>query len=412
MWTIWDFSLQLQSALTKEIYRTLSEVSIDYNKAFLDRIAYNVRTLNVLAGSLMEMRDQTREDVMHVLQRATEDGGFTKIVVCDAQGTSYSTSGISVDISYRDYFQQAMQGKTKVSEPLTSVVDGERCIVIAVPIHKGEATSGVLFGVYPLKTAGAQLLDFTYYSEGYGFVVAPDGTIVLSSEHVDKLADEENLFTFLEKTQWIGLSMAELKEAIAKGESKSFAFMYNGERRFVSFIPTTINHWYTFSIASDTLMMQQRKTTNQIVLRLCLKLTGLGILLLAWIMLENRRQSRAILKANQQYQSLLSHINGGMIVATYAQTAEETLATYVSSGFTDMTGYTLEDIQTLYQGRYLDVILAEDRAAAFGEHAEQLASGHTYRIPYRIRKKDGSILWVMDNGYLVEEAEGFRNHSI
>ncbi|MEG2406521.1 MAG: hypothetical protein RSB05_05540, partial [Clostridiales bacterium] len=44
---IWDFSIQLNNALTKETYLTLSEVSEDYNKAFLDRISYNEKTLKV-----------------------------------------------------------------------------------------------------------------------------------------------------------------------------------------------------------------------------------------------------------------------------------------------------------------------------------------------------------------------------
>ncbi|MEG1500992.1 MAG: cache domain-containing protein, partial [Clostridiales bacterium] len=92
-------------------------------------------------------------------------------------------------------------GETNVSEPLISVVSGEESIVIAIPVYNNNQIIGVLFGVYPLVTAGAQLLDFTYYSDGYGFVVSADGTIILSSEHTDKLCDEENLLSFFEKTE-------------------------------------------------------------------------------------------------------------------------------------------------------------------------------------------------------------------
>ncbi|MEG2037422.1 MAG: diguanylate cyclase, partial [Ruthenibacterium sp.] len=77
-----------------------------------------------------------------------------------------------------------------------------------------------------------------------------------------------------------------------------------------------------------------------------------------------------------------------------------------------MTGYTLEDIQEIYHGRYMNMLLDGDRETAFQIYLEQIATGSTYRMPYRLRKKDGDFLWVMDNGYLVEDIDGLHNHSI
>ncbi|MEG0495369.1 MAG: diguanylate cyclase [Eubacterium sp.] len=410
--TVYDFSYRLQHVLTNETYRTLSDVSKDYNKAFLDRIDYNVKTLNVLAGSLEEMQGQTKEEIIRVLQNAVEDGGFEKIVACDMDGKSYSDKGIFADVSQRDYFQKAMKGEKNISEPLASLVSGEESLVIAVPIHDKTEIKGVLLGVYPLSTAGEQLLNFTYYSEGYGFIVASDGTIIISSDHADKLADEQNIFSFFEKTDIVDFSVEELKKTMEKGENANFAFNYKNEKRFVSFMPSTVNDWYTFSIASDEPMMQQKKIMNRIVLRFVLQLFVVGMLLLIWFIIDNRRHNKEIRIANQKYQSLLDNINGGMIVAVHAQNIDETIITHVSSGFTDMTGYTIDDIKNNFQGRYLNVILEEDRQEAFDIYLEQIKTGTTYHMPYRIRKKDGLILWVMDNGYLVNDIDGWRNHSI
>ncbi|MEG2438934.1 MAG: diguanylate cyclase [Lachnospiraceae bacterium] len=410
--TIWNFSLQLQRALTRSTYQTLSNVSIDYNKAFLDRISYNIMALKVLTSGIAEMEGKTKEDVQHVLQRAVQDGDFSKIAVSNEDGLSYSNNGLSTNISQRDYFQKAMQGETIISEPLSSMINGDSCIVIAVPIHNDITITGVLIGVYPLATAEKQLLDFSYYSEGYGFVVAPNGRIILSSNHTDKLANEANLFTFFKKVKFVDFSMKELQNTIKNGESGSFSFTYHGERRFVSFTPSTLNDWYTFSLSSDKTMLHQEKITTQIVFQLILGLAIVGVLLLIWLMQRNRRHNNAILTANQKYQSLISHINGGMIVAIHSKIAKQTIVTYVSPGFTDMTGYTLEDIQTIYHGCYLDLVLDEDRETVFATYLEQLKQGNTYRMPYRIHKKDDSFLWVMDNGYLVEDEDGLHNHTI
>ncbi|MEG1072813.1 MAG: diguanylate cyclase [Oscillospiraceae bacterium] len=410
--TLWDFSTQLQRTLARETYEMLSEVSADYNKAFLNRISYNIKTLNVLSDGLAEMDNLPVKTIQQVLQNAVDDGDFSKIAVCSLKGGSFSNTGNVANVGHRDYFQTAIAGKANVSQPLVSMVDGSKTLVIAVPVHRNGEITGALFGIYPLATAGAQLLDFTYYSEGYGFVVAPDGEMILSSEHTDKLADTDNLLSFFAQTQMVDYSMEQLKADIAAKKSSNFEFNYQGEHRFVTFTPSTVNDWYTFSVASDKLMLQQQQVTKQIVFHLVLKLALVGILISAWVMLGSRRHNREILLASKKYQSLLDHINGGMVVATQSNSIEDTLITYVSPGFTTMTGYTLEDLQTLYDGQYLQVLLEEDRQPSFDMHAEQIANGNTYRIPYRIRKKDGDILWVMDNGYLVEDGVGLRNHSI
>lgn len=410
--TIWDFSIQLQNALTKETYRTLSLVSEDYNKAFSERISYNVKTMKVLAGSLGQMQGCTKQKTMDILQSSVDEGGFKRMVVCDPNGISCANDGVSTDVSDRIYFKNAIMGQIDVSEPIISTVSGEESIVIAVPIHGKNEITGVLFGIYPLSTSGGQLLDFTYYSDGYGFIVSTDGKIILSSEHADKLANEENLFSFFEKADMADFSLDELKSAMKNGEKKSFEFSYNGQKRYVSLMPSGVNNWYTFSISSDAMMQQQKDVTSQMMLRLVFRIVVVGVLLFAWILMHNRRHNKQIRMANQKYQSLLTHINGGMIVAKHAKVADETIVNYVSSGFTDMTGYTLEDIKNIHQGKYLNVILEEDRKAVFEKYLEQLKVGNTYWMPYRILKKDGSIIWVMDNGYLVEDAEGMNNHSI
>ncbi|MEG0703367.1 MAG: diguanylate cyclase [Christensenella sp.] len=156
----------------------------------------------------------------------------------------------------------------------------------------------------------------------------------------------------------------------------------------------------------------QSNPTNQVMFTLVFILIIVCALLFVSMILRAKRKNKELLDANQNYQSLIEHINGGMLVAVHAETADETIITYASPGFTDMTGYTLSDIQNIYNGRYLDIICDEDRDAVFAKYLEQLSTGNSYHMPYRIHKKDGSVIWVMDNGYLVDDFDGLRNHSI
>ncbi|MEG0441856.1 MAG: cache domain-containing protein, partial [Oscillospiraceae bacterium] len=297
---IMDFSLQVQHALTAETYRTLSEVSKTYNKVFNDRIEDTVVTMNMLAGHLSSVHGSSPEEVMDVLQNAVDKGGFTKMAVCREDGVSISNEGTVVDVSHRDYFQKAISGTPDVSEPLALSTDGEESIIVAVPVsHAGQVT-GVLFGGYPLTIAGDHLLDTTYYSEGYGYIVESSGDIILSSDHSDKMVDGKNLLTFFEKTNFVDFSMVQLKAAMGKGESGSFAYRYEGQRRFVSFTPSTVNDWYTFSLSSDAPMLRDERVNKQIVYALVAKLAVVTALVLLWIVLSNRRHNKERLRQEEE----------------------------------------------------------------------------------------------------------------
>ncbi|MEG2596660.1 MAG: cache domain-containing protein, partial [Ruthenibacterium sp.] len=208
MVTIWDFSNQVQHALTSETYRTLSEVSKTYNKVFNERISNTIATMNMLTNHFAELHSTSKDEVMDILQSAVDAGGFTKMAICGADGVSMSNDGVMADVFQRDYFKKAMSGKADVSEPLTIGASDEESIIVAVPVRSHGVVKGVLFGGYPLTVAGDHLLDTTYYSEGYGYIVAPSGAIILSSDHSDKMVDGDNLFNFFKKTTFTDFSMA------------------------------------------------------------------------------------------------------------------------------------------------------------------------------------------------------------
>ncbi|MEG0507533.1 MAG: diguanylate cyclase [Longicatena sp.] len=410
--TMRDFSFQLKNSLTKETYRTLVDASLHYNEVFSDRIHYNQKTLEVLAGSLESKNTWTKEEVIGILKKAVLDGGFEKIVVSDKEGNSFSNTGKTANISQRDYFIKGLAGESTISGPITSLVEDEKVIVISVPLKQNQENTGVLFGVYPTATAGKELLDTSYRSHEYGFIVANDGSLLITNGHEDKLIKEDNMFHFLSQTQLQDISINEIKQIMQKGEQKSFTYKYKGNTRFVSVMPSKINDWYTFSVASDKLMVQQEADTNRIVVSMIGKLIIIAFFIGVYFAIHMKRHNQMITKANQRYQSLLDNINAGLVIASHAKNSEDLMVSYVSDEFTKMTGYTLDDIAMIYGGHYFQLMHEEDREEAFSMYLTQIEKGSNYHVSYRIKKKDGNYIWVMDNGYLVGEKDKLNNHSI
>ncbi|MEG2450927.1 MAG: PAS domain-containing protein, partial [Clostridia bacterium] len=107
-------------------------------------------------------------------------------------------------------------------------------------------------------------------------------------------------------------------------------------------------------------------------LKLCITIISILIfvcmLAIFALIAKNKMHIKQLHLINEKYKTLFANINGGMVVATYADSIDKTIVTFVSDVFTKMTGYTIEDIINLYQGRYLYVIVEEDRDEIFKQH--------------------------------------------
>ncbi|MEG2717423.1 MAG: diguanylate cyclase, partial [Eubacterium sp.] len=422
---IMDFSHQVQHALTAETYRTLSEVSKTYNKVFNDRIEDTIVTMNMLAGHLSSAHGSSPEEVIDVLQNAVDEGGFTKMAVCSEDGMSISNEGIVVDVSHRDYFQKAMSGIPDVTEPLTLPTSEEESIIVAVPVRHAGQVTGVLFGGYPLTIAGDHLLDTTYYSEGYGYIVESGGAIILSSDHSDKMVEGKNLLTFFEKTDFVEFSMAQLKAAMGKGESGSFAYRYGGQRRFVSFTPSVVNDWYTFSLSSDAPMLRDEQVNKQIVYTLVAKFAVVAALVFLWIVLSNRHHNKELLRQKEAFRlsekrfSVAINASSGTLFEvdlkhqryTHFENPQRIFGTDTETLLADTCEFAALSHDDFVNAVTEYFFHPEDCAMAKSE-MEKLSQSTTTSYEARMRRHDGSYLWCRVDLSLTFDSNGTPTHLV
>lgn len=99
------------------------------------------------------------------------------------------------------------------------------------------------------------------------------------------------------------------------------------------------------------------------------------------------------------YENLLSNINIGLVVRFYDLEDRTNEISYINEGFTNLTGYTLEDIKSIFKCNYTDIIAENERTCVLKKINELVLKDNNYQIEYKINKKDGTIAWVMDSGY-------------
>ena len=118
---------------------------------------------------------------------------------------------------------------------------------------------------------------------------------------------------------------------------------------------------------------------------------------------DNETLRSALAMRIKQLENLTKNIPGGA-----HQCANDPYLTLfsMSDSFLLQFGYTREEIQILFQNRFINMIYPGDRANMLRTVAQQLEKGPNIELEYRILHKNGQPVWILDKGRLMEDGKG------
>jgi len=107
---------------------------------------------------------------------------------------------------------------------------------------------------------------------------------------------------------------------------------------------------------------------------------------------------------NRNLQSLTSNIPGGF----YRSRVEdgEYILDFLSVGCLNLLGYEKHEFKKIYNKRLLNLIYEKDRERVISEVKEQVQKSSKYTVEYRVKRKDESIIWILENGKMVKNRDG------
>lgn len=79
---------------------------------------------------------------------------------------------------------------------------------------------------------------------------------------------------------------------------------------------------------------------------------------------------------------------------------------YVNEGLARMLGYTHDEFMEKTSGTAVGAVYPPDLPAALADCERCFAQGPVYSTEYRMEKKDGSLIWVLDSGRKMVDSEG------
>lgn len=171
-----------------------------------------------------------------VIDQMVKTHGYQRGNILDTKGKSVLDG---TDYSDRLYFQQSMQGKAYVSDPLISKVTGELTVVVSAPLWKdgisGGEVAGVIFFIPPETMLNDIVRSIEVSENGSAYIINSDG-VTIAHENIENVKNGENTSEDA-KTNSKLANLAALEQKMAKGESGFGEYSYGGEDKFLSYAP-------------------------------------------------------------------------------------------------------------------------------------------------------------------------------
>lgn len=122
-------------------------------------------------------------------------------------------------------------------------------------------------------------------------------------------------------------------------------------------------------------------------------------------LIDNIEKNKLYIEAkNRDLKSITSNIPGGVHRSRVDN--EELYFDFLSAGYLNILGYERHEFKEIFDKKVIDLIYENDRRRVENEVRDQLSKSNKYNIEYRIKRKDGSIIWLLDNGQVIKNRDG------
>lgn len=125
---------------------------------------------------------------------------------------------------------------------------------------------------------------------------------------------------------------------------------------------------------------------------------------LAWVSNRRLQQINSALKESERSKAvLIANLPG---IAYRCRYDPDWTMEFLSQGCDQLTGYPVEHLLGNRRLSWNDIILPEDREAVWQVWDEARENGLPCRLEYRIRRADGQVRWVFEQGDFVRDSQG------
>lgn len=241
-------SVEAQTLLS---LRSNVEQQCNYLNSVIDT---HFSTLDGLARFVAHQGKLVDTDNLLMANAIVSTGKFSRILLISPSGVGYANDGAITNVGYRDYFLTALSGARAISDPLSSSVDSEIKVVLAVPIHSEDGqTLGVVSGAFNIGQVSEFLFSGLYNGRGHPLLVTSGG-VLISTTSPTLPTQYDTIFDYYASMEpLVGAGADQIRQDFASGASGHFFARYNGEVQYMVYQSTGLdNGWMMCYTVSDS----------------------------------------------------------------------------------------------------------------------------------------------------------------
>lgn len=232
----------IKSSLAKQTSLHVEDIMDDLVVAINLKLDETVNTINTMAATVSSMNIHGADDnfIYNILQDRKEKSGYSVLELVGADGT-----GLVTGDSYagKDYFEDAMKGKTVIREEAQGKTIPDMAVAAPVYAEDGETVELALIAVMDVNTFSEKIGISSMNQNGKVLVVRRDGTLLSRTEGLANANSINDIFP--EKTY-------EDKLLSSMRSRDSGTINYEGTtRRYIGYSRLSYNKWYVISIISS-----------------------------------------------------------------------------------------------------------------------------------------------------------------
>jgi len=270
--------IESSKALTSNLGKTLPKIAEQAASNIQARIEGQLGTLEVIAArdDIKDVKN-TWEKKMPVLLEEVKRSGSIKMGIVDKNGDIKYTNGKVANIKERPYFQIALSGKSNVSDPLISKVDGSIVVVYAVPIKNNDEVVGVLVSTRDGDKLSELTNQVKFGSTGNAFMIKKDGTVIAHSNK-DLVMKMYNAVEESKKDNSL-VALAGIEKKMGLAQTGIGQYIYGGINKYVGYAPVKGTEWSLAVVISKTEVLSELDSLkiSIIVSSILFLLIGFGI---------------------------------------------------------------------------------------------------------------------------------------
>lgn len=289
---------------------TLAEIVADKVHIQLEDFLFGIETLAV---SEEISSDRTEAEVLRAMANQAQIYNFSYVRRTNAQGIAYESGS---NISDRDYFQAAKNGKTYISDLLMTKDTGRHVFMVSAPIMKNGRFDGVLYGAVDSSSLCDIIRNITIGETGGAYILSGDG-VTIGSTNQEQVDNEENVQELV-KTDPQLKELAAFEADMCRGNTGFGGYSYGGKSKLIAYAPIEGTNGWSLGITTQRSEYMQ-STTSALILSTVITIGILGLSCLLVSMLT-RRLTRPLTALGDE----LQHFSHGNFSNKFAYEADDT----------------------------------------------------------------------------------------